>query len=533
MEDIYLKNERIRHEAVLRDSTSDFMTKYFSVYHLQSLSETRPDMITAETVSALEDLLKKSEFARQRRGFFLFRLAADTLSSIIVHSGRKSVAEQSVSALRNILAVTDGHAHRATAEALGSLPFAIQGPDIKDIPACHAPLISWQKLLDEKGVSISSPPRFVGRSLVAPLAQKDSVVVFKVARAEDSPETLAKEAVWMEHLQSAQYDFSPTFHIPSAIKLKEAYLFRLQGIPSQNSKNLKLHPQKYAIGFIANKDYFTYPNDSGDKSDDSLFKEIMYRNARLMGNLSGAGIIHSAPIPLFHNRVQRERRRDNGLYEWFRAGRLDRWLASCEYPNMGMTGIRDFEHLIPFRGASDRSLYRHIGMHLLSMLLVSGSYFRNKNKDKVGFDADGNPVDARDLFNENIFQEIIQGIFLHYYRGFTGIEFTGDLPFDLDKLTFRMIEEMGVDRHMEEILRVPDQNQMTDAAFKSFLEERGCSREEIKAFQKGAQDIVIYTGPHLGGFNERISLPELIESVETMSALCIAGRYWKENYQSL
>ena len=108
------------------------------------------------------------------------------------------------------------------------------------------------------------------------------------------------------------------------------------------------------------------------------------------------------------------------------------------------------------------------------------------------------------------------------------MEFSGELPFDFDKFTERMIDEMGVDRHMEEILRVVDQAEMTDEEFMSFLEERGYTEKEVKEFQKGEEDIIMYTGPHLGGFNQRISLPELIETVGSMSALCIFGRYWRE-----
>ena len=88
-----------------------------------------------------------------------------------------------------------------------------------------------------------------------------------------------------------------------------------------------------------------------------------------------------------------------------------------------------------------------------------------------------------------------------------------------------MIEEMGVDRYMEEILRVPDQNDMTDTEFKRFFEDAGYSTDQIKELKKGESDIVMHTGPHLGGFNRQISLPELIESVAAMSALCIAGKY--------
>ena len=95
-----------------------------------------------------------------------------------------------------------------------------------------------------------------------------------------------------------------------------------------------------------------------------------------------------------------------------------------------------------------------------------------------------------------------------------------------------MIDEMGVDRHMEEILRGQDQDRMTEKEFTDFLAERGCDRKAMTGFRKGAQDIVISTGPHLGGFNQRISLPEMIEAVGAMSASCIAGRYWREKVLS-
>ncbi|MFH2047800.1 MAG: hypothetical protein ABIK92_21955 [Pseudomonadota bacterium] len=33
------------------------------------------------------------------------------------------------------------------------------------------------------------------------------------------------------------------------------------------------------------------------------------------------------------------------------------------------------------------------------------------------------------------------------------------------------------------------------------------------------------TGPHLGGFNQRISVPELIQCIGAVSAYCIGGGY--------
>jgi hypothetical protein len=158
-----------------------------------------------------------------------------------------------------------------------------------------------------------------------------------------------------------------------------------------------------------------------------------------------------------------------------------------------------------------------------------GSYFRNKDRNRTGLDGQGRPVDARDLFDKPFLKDLIHGIFINYYRGFVGKIFDGPIPIDLEFLSSRMIEEMGVDRHMEEILRVADQNEMTDETFRDFLRNKGYSHEHIKAHKKGVEDISFVSGPHLGGFNERISLPELIEAVGTLSALCAVGRYQREN----
>ncbi|MCP4368111.1 MAG: hypothetical protein GY797_08410, partial [Deltaproteobacteria bacterium] len=165
--------------------------------------------------------------------------------------------------------------------------------------------------------------------------------------------------------------------------------------------------------------------------------------------------------------------------------------------------------------------------HFLSLLLVTGSYFRNKDISRIGYEKTGKPVDARDLFKRQLFREIIQGIFLNYYHGFTKTEFKGEFPLNIEEFTSRMIEEMGVDLYMEEIFRPADQEGMTDTEFRRFLRNRGYTDREIDHLHKGEKDIVIHSGPHLGEFNHDISLPELIEGVGTMSALCIAGKYLK------
>ena len=498
-----------------------------AVWYLQSLIETNPEIIKPETISILEQVLIDSEFSHQTQAYFMYKEVANTLCSIIIHS--EPLAEQALTTLKNLLGTTSGHPHRATSEALGALPFSIRGPEIPDKVKEDIPCVKWRQICDEADLAIIHPPQFVGRSLVAAAVQENKLLVVKLARANESLYSLCAEPLWMEYLLARSGCFSVRFNIPSAMEIEGSYAFRLQDIPVEIPYSVDLHPKNYAIGFVADEDYFTYPNDTRQEKHltDEEFKEVISRNAWLLGKLTSLGVVHSAPVPLFHNRVQRQRRRDQGHYEWPRAGRLDRWLDTCSYPNLGLTGIRDFEHLISFDGMS-KKLYRHIGIHMLSLLLVAGSYFRNKDRGRVGLDRNGRPVDARDLFDKQLLEKLIHEIFRNYYRGFVEDEFKGKLPLDLSELAFRMIEEMGVDRHMEEILRVADQNEMTDEEFRSFLGERGFSDEETDAFQKGAEEITIHSGPHLGEFNHHISLPELIEAVGAMSSLCIAGRYYAE-----
>ena len=137
-------------------------------------------------------------------------------------------------------------------------------------------------------------------------------------------------------------------------------------------------------------------------------------------------------------------------------------------------------------------------------------------------------MDTRDLFDRRFFLELIREIFRSFFAGFTGDPDPDLSAWEWENLVDRMIEEMGTDTHMEEILRIPDQEAMSDAEFRAHLESRGLTRKAAVAFTKGEREISLQTGPHLGGFNQRISLPELIRFLETAAALCIARRYEKE-----
>jgi len=528
-----LVRQRVLIERRLGHEIWDFTTTYLAVSDLLGLIKTRPSIGCPQTIAVLEGVLRNSDFSSETQAFFLYRQAAEALVTMVVDSMGALLASQALATLEGLLGETQGRSHRASTEALGSLPVSVQGPGLSRKPLQEVPLVGWDELVEKTGTLPGASPTLLGRSLVAATGSPDLVLVVKLAQDKQAVQLIYEEAIWMECLHNEKFSFPVRFNIPVPIKIRDSYVYRLNNLPSGARQAVDSGGDCHGMAFLAPGDYFAYPNDHrpGRRLPPDQFLEVMSRNAWLFGKLAAQGIVHSAPIPLFHNRVQRNRRPDGGYYEWQRGGRLDRWLHSCRYPNFGVTGVRDFEHLISFSGSSRRLCY-HIGTELLGLLLTASSYFRNKDIGRLGIDEKGNPVDARDLFDKPFFQEVIQGIFCNYYSSFCGKDLEGNPPFRINNLASRMIEEMGVDRHMEEILRVVDQEGMSEGAFREFLLSRGYRVEEIENLNKGEQDIVIHTGPHLGGFNERISLPELIESVSAMSALCIAGKWSTENVHS-
>jgi len=522
-----IEKERSGLEKALRSKSLEFSGAFMVVQDLHQLVEANPAVIRPETISALEKVLEDSRHTSQTQSFFLYREAADALASVLVLSVDKSLSKQSISSLKHVVNTGSGMQQRAATEAMGSLPLKISGPRIHEDRSEKIPYVKWNDILKLNNIAGCNTPVILGRSLVASINNSSRMFVVKLAVTEDALELIKKEAEWMHYLSSYGYLFPVRFKIPQPVQINGSYLFRLKNLPVSPPVGSDINPKyNYAMAYIAHKDYFTYPNDhrKAKQLTRDKFREVILRNAWLLGKLTSLGIVHSATIPLFHNRVQRNRRTDHGIYEWHHGGRLDRWLHSCRYPNFGITGIRDFEHLISYQGSS-RDLYMHIGSHILSLALVTGSYFRNFEADRFGFDEHGKPLDVRYLFDKSFLQELLQGIFQEYYNGFVGDKFCGDIPFDIEQLSARMIEEMGVDRHMEEMLRVADQMEMTENEFRNFLAQRGCSKEEIEGYKKDVNDITIQTGPHLGEFNQTISVPELIQCLGAVAAYCIGGRY--------
>jgi len=507
----------------------DFSAAYVAVNDLARLLLSHPQRASRETVKALSAVLQSQKHRSQKQAFFLYKEAALILTALTVSPETPPVVlKKALTTLKMLAIKEEGPAHRAATEALGSLPLDIKGPSLQETtPFCgEMSTLSWSELLRRAKVPCAKNMRMYGRSFALDCGKGNQWFVVKLLRREDSVTLSLREAQWMKHLQSSCSSLPKRFDIPKPFEINGNCLLSLTDGPHRERAAEGLHPDGYAIAFWAHRDYYSYINEHHAVASlgAQQFISALHRNAWLLGNLASRGMVHSAPLPLFHNRVQRARRADGGAYQWQRRGRLDQWLHSCRYPNLGLTGIRDLEHLISFEG-TPRELYLHIGTHILSLLLVTGSYYRNKEVSLSGLDERGNPVDTRSLFDMEHLEQSILTIVDGYHRGFTKKPLKEDLEAWARDLAIQMREEMGVDKHMEEVLRAADQKDMTDDAFRLFLMERGLSHEASAGFNKGEKDISLLTGPHLGGFNQHISIPQMIDFVATVAALCVASRF--------
>lgn len=511
-------------ELTLGNRDTDFATRFMAASAMRKRLGQQPQLASHRTLSTLSTALTDPSILAQRQALNLCREAADALATIFIAGPDAELAEGAVSVLQKAMKQTSGASHQAVTAALGSLPLPLDAP--KTTLAAGPPIakVRFGQLVAATGKELGGAITAAGRSLLAPLADSDRLLVVKLARPEDAPQELWQETAWLSNLESILAACPAACHIPQPIRINGSTSFQVAKLPPV--RTVALHSQKLAIAFVARRDYFTYPNGDGHQQvlPHEKCGEVLRRSAKLLGWLAARGIIHTAPIPLFHNRVQGERREDGGLYDWPLGGRLDQWLASCRHPNFGVSGLRDFEHLEAITRAGPR-LHWLLGMHFFSLLLVAGSCFRFREPDKIGLDREGLPVDVRHLFPAGQLRNFTGLIFAGYYQGFVGSPDNPSVPFCPEKLESRMIEEMGVDTHMEELLRVRDQKPLSDKQFQDFLMTRGYTAVAAEQVKRGAADLVLHTGPHLGGFNQRISLPELIEASAAMAAVCILDRY--------
>ena len=498
---------------------------YMAVQELSRKVRAAPDRNGPEALEKLEAILRDKSHSSQRCGHILYRSCAETLVYLVQSAPGLDLRLQAHGVLQRFSLQTLGDRCMAAARALGGLSPSVPQPETPSPEPLAVQYADPEELAATAGIEPRSCFR-AGRSLVLRDAQDQSLLVLKHGPGSDGTERLAQEAAWLEHLRGLRVSSSRGSHVPHPIRLRGGCLFR---IPRHSASPLKerLPSDGPLLAFKADPDYFAYPQEHPETGEPRSLRQarrILARSAFFLGRYTSTGILHTAPVPLFHNRIQAGRRDDAGRYLWDRKGRLDRWLHSCRYPNFGGSGLRDFEHMAPYGGAP-LELFRAAGTQILSLLLVAGSVFRLRNPELVGLDDRGVPADARHLFHAKQLRLMVRSIFSSYFLGFVGRAYTGPAPAGLDPLVERMIREMGVDRHMSEALRREDQLGMKREEFTQLLRSKGMSRDSAFWTPQGERDVFLHTGPHLGDFNSRISLPELIDFTAGCAGTCIAARH--------
>lgn len=515
---------RIHTENRLIDKQTGFTAAFLGVQHIESHICSHPETISKKTVLAVLSIIRSTRFTRKKQAYFLYRQAAFSLIRISMDPAHP-LAGFLIVELQEIILSGTGVRQRAVSEALGALPLKLTGPQLDPWNESRLIHISFDELTGCHK-SRMDESCWQGRTLVVPVDDQNKCCI-KFLKSGQSLDELAREAQWLTYLNT-DLSYDTGSRIPVPLRIKKKTIFKIKNLPASLCSNKQICSDHIAISFIAPVSYFHYPNDPGVfRNPHSSLIKVFGDNALRLGKLSAAGIVHTALIPLFHNRVQQDRRQDQGIYNWEQGGRLDQWLESSQYPNFARSGLRDFEHLESIY--ESRELRHFIGQHILSFILVAGSFFRNRQPDQKGMDANGTPKDLTGLFDPALFAGLIHTITEQYYMGITGFELESeDLMPGMD-LIEKLICSMGVDRHMEESLRVHDQENMNDEQFSNFLIQRGVEENTITQMTRGKQDIILQTGPHLGGFNQPICVPELIDFLFCFSSMCISDCYLNEN----
>ena len=344
--------------------------------------------------------------------------------------------------------------------------------------------ICLEDLLGSKRVRLKR----VGRTLI--LSHDGRILAVKLSLGQEDEEKLLVEVAMQRQIGRLRGDLSLESLIPRPIAPEDGgYLFRLRlsDLPRRVREDLGLLTDPWAICYSPPQGYFTYLNGS-HLSSDSVSKGL-FRCAHDLAVLARSGLVHEALIPLFHNREQIDQRGDRGVYRWWSEipGRLDRWLESCRYPNLRLSGIADYEHFRRFAEISPRKLQHLIGDQLLSISLVLASHYRSRGE-----------------FDDDAVSGALRSIFETYILAFISKKFTSssfyssrsllDGCIDWDRLASRMREEMGGDRYMTELVR-------------------GAGPE--------GSDLEVKNGPHLGLFGGYFPLPELVRAIHLATTFAI------------
>ncbi len=514
---------RLRVEAGLMGRSRDFSASFMDVQYIGRHVADFPLTTTSQTLSVLFCVLESCRFDSQKQIYFLYHEAALTLVNMA--QTRECPFNRTIlPKLESLMLKSSGQRLKAISQAIGTLKLPLPKPENLKIPENIDPIeIPLETLVKKFGLLNGQSGKsfhweWKGRSLMA-RTKTEICGVIKFATSSKNIRDLYKEALWMNRLNETPL-YSQCL-VPVPVNIERQYIFTVKDPLPQGSPDTLLGAA--CMAFIPCPGYYDYPNQKGSTPDQA--KAAFFKSAEILGLLSSHGIFHTALIPLFHNRVQQARRNDNGRYLWEHAGRLDQWLDSSMFPNFAASGLRDFEHMV--QKADLKDLGHYTGEYLLSFILSAGAFFRNKAPHRRGKNDQQPHVDTRDLFSKILFQDFVTGICQHYFKGLTGFDLC-DIPlFNIPLLIDRLIERMGSDEHMEEVLRVRDQLDMNDEQFEKYLRAKGVGQIPVR----GENEIVLFTGPHLGGFNQAISIPDVIDFLFKFSACCVSSCFTPHGLQ--
>ncbi|KGM38326.1 hypothetical protein JY97_16930 [Alkalispirochaeta odontotermitis] len=251
----YLAKLKADSATEIRDETADLTTRLYAIHHLNSAIRQNPALVDSDTIFILRDIIKNSRLAAKRQSLFFFRIAAETLCSVMTESRKRPLSDLAFSALKNVMAAATGYGHRAATEALTTLPVSVRGPDLRPAAAQPVPGVTWHQILAKTGFNHAGQPTAYGRSIVVEIgggrSAPQQLLVVKLVPGDDDPSQLLTEACWIDHFNHTPYSFGLRFNIPKMIKIKDSNLVTLTRLPPNISLNGSLPRPAYAICFTA------------------------------------------------------------------------------------------------------------------------------------------------------------------------------------------------------------------------------------------------------------------------------------------
>lgn len=268
-------------------------------------------------------------------------------------------------------------------------------------------------------------PHRMGRTLIAPINRGFLALKMCVNPGDES--RLLHEICMQEYLKKLPglQGLSVESTLPCPLK----GIYRIREIPRHLREGIYA-AEPHAIGYIAGREYFAYVNEP--QHSIQVMRRSLLVCARDLARLTGMGLIHASLMPLYHRRGDGSEEDDGYCWQRKVAGRLEKWLESCLYPNLRLSGLADYEHLEVHQDIQPQRLQSHIGRHLFSLSLLLASYLKNSGQ-----------------LEENTLKSILEECFIQYYSTLARDPPGLDEAVDWDLMAGQMVEEMGSNKYSD------------------------------------------------------------------------------------